>query len=174
MLKDRYLGLAAYNQWANERIYAAVVPLSDDDLRRDCGAFFKSLLGTLNHLLIADQMWMARFAGEPAPPYRLDEIVFADLVALRQARMAEDQQISAFIDRQDDDTLMRVITYRTVSNPMTITQPLAPALDHFFNHQTHHRGQTHALLTRLSGSAPSLDLILLQRERGMNGLSSST
>ncbi|MBY0612240.1 MAG: DinB family protein [Beijerinckiaceae bacterium] len=173
MLKARYVGMAAYNRWANERIYAAAAEVSLEDLRRDCGAFFKSVLGTLNHLVVTDRLWLARFNGDVAPPYTLDHILFDELEPLRKARIAEDDRIVAFVDRQSESSLFEPVTYRTVTNPMTISQPLAPALDHFFNHQTHHRGQVHALLTRLTGAAPSVDLILLQRELGSDGLTAT-
>lgn len=162
--------LASYNQWANNRLYEAASRLSEVDYRRDCGAFFKSIHGTLNHILVADRLWMARFKGDLAPPHGLDDIIFEAFWDLRAARQAEDEKILHFMEAQDEVSLNAEMTYRTVVNPLTVTQLLAPALDHFFNHQTHHRGQAHALLTRLGGEAPSLDLIFFQRETGTGGL----
>lgn len=170
VLKRRYVELAFYNAWANSRIYDRAAALSDSDYRADHGAFFGSLHGTLNHLLVADRLWMARFREEPAPKLRLDQILFDDLSALRQAREAIDADILRFVEAQDEASLARPFTYQTVSNPVRITQPLAPAFDHFFNHQTHHRGQAHMLLTRITGDAPSLDLIGLQREAKLGGV----
>ena len=87
---------------------------------------------------------------------------------MRAARRNEDTRISRYIDRLDEDDLVRSIRYRTVVNPQTIEQMLAPALDHFFNHQTHHRGQAHALVSGLLGNerTPSFDLIIYQRQTG--------
>jgi len=131
--------------------------------RADRGAFFKSMHGTLNHLLAADRIWMRRFTGEGTAPDRLDAILYDDFKALRSAREAEDQRIIAYVDRLDGTRLSAEIRYRRVSGPEEHAQPLAEALAHWFNHQTHHRGQAHAILTGLAGHAPELDLLLFQR-----------
>lgn len=165
-MTTRYAQLADYNRWANERLYDAAVALPDSDYRADRGAFFKSVHGTLNHLLVADRIWMRRFTGEGDAPKALDAILYDDLASLRAARRAEDERIIRFASALTPADLARTLRYRTVSRPADIEQPLEPALDHFFNHQTHHRGQVHCLLTMLTGNAPSLDLIMLQRESG--------
>lgn len=164
MMKPHFEMFAAYNAWANRRLYAAAAALPDADLRRDEGAFFGSVHRTLAHILVADVIWMARFRGAPNPPWALDHVphdAFDDLAA---ARAAQDDDIAAYVAGLTEADLAAEFTYRTIVRPADITQPLAPALAHFFNHQTHHRGQAHALLTRLAGEAPSLDLILFQRE----------
>lgn len=167
-MTNRYIMFAGYNAWANARIYDAASKLSDADYRADRGAFFKSVHGTLNHLLVADRIWMRRFTGEGPSPTRLDEILFEDFPDLHEARRAEDKRIVDYVAGLSEANLHGLFRYRTVTNPVTIEQPLAPALDHFFNHQTHHRGQLHALLTAMAGNerTPSLDLILYQRESG--------
>ena len=167
MAKPYFAMLAAYNAWAKGRIYDAAERLSDADYRADRGAFFKSVHGTLNHLLVTDRIWMRRFTGEGDAPNRLDAVLFEQLDELRAARRAEDERIVGYVETLREDALAGRIRYRTISNPADIEQPLAPALIHFFNHQTHHRGQVHALLTGLVGDAPSLDLILFQRESGL-------
>jgi uncharacterized damage-inducible protein DinB len=171
-MTERYTMFAGYNAWANERIYEAASNLSDADYRADRGAFFKSVHGTLNHLLVGDRIWMARFTGTGDAPKQLNAILFDDLNPLREARLAEDARISQFCATLTAERLSADFTYRTIVNTTTIVQPLAPALDHFFNHQTHHRGQTHTLLTAIGGRdfAPSLDLILFQREMGLGGV----
>lgn len=161
---------AAYNAWANARVFVAAAKLSDPDYRADKGAFFKSVHGTLNHLLVADLVWMHRFTGEGAMPSRLDEILYDSLPALHDARRKEDARIVAYVDGLDDAALAGTIRYRPITTTGEIVQELSPALAHWFNHQTHHRGQVHALLTRLAGEAPSLDLVNFQREEGMAGL----
>ncbi|MCW5680421.1 MAG: damage-inducible protein DinB [Xanthobacteraceae bacterium] len=170
----RYIMLAGYNAWANERIYAAAEKLTTEEYRADRGAFFKSVHGTLNHILVADRIWMQRFTGQGDAPSRLDAILFEDCVSLRAARDREDARISAFVGTLSENALAADFSYRTIVNPKTVTQPLSPALDHVFNHQTHHRGQVHAILTGLRGRdfAPSLDLILYQRETGSGGVTS--
>jgi uncharacterized damage-inducible protein DinB len=166
MSRSRYIMFAGYNAWANERIYNAAAKLPAEEYRADRGAFFKSLHGTLNHILCADRIWMKRFTGQGDAPARLDAILHEDLASLRAARGREDARIEAYAGQLTDEELAATFSYVTIVNPKQITQPLAPALDHFFNHQTHHRGQAHAILTGLRGRdfAPSLDLILYQRE----------
>ena len=154
---------AGYNAWANRRLYEAAAGLSDAQYREDRGAFFKSVHGTLNHLLVGDRVWMHRFTGEGSPPARLDLILFEDFAGLRAAREAEDRRIVDYAKGLDEAVLAGMIRYRRVTSPETVEQPLALALAHFFNHQTHHRGQAHALLTQLAGRAPELDLLYFQR-----------
>ena len=168
-MRSRYRMFAGYNVWANERLYAAAATVSDADYRADRGAFFKSLHGTLNHLLVGDRMWMRRFTGAGQQPPSLDAILYDDFESLRAARRKEDTLISRYVDRLSEADLDGTLRYRTVVQPQTIEQALAPALDHFFNHQTHHRGQAHALLTGILGNdaTPSLDLIFYQRETGV-------
>lgn len=159
--------LARYNSWANARLYDAAGRLTPAQYRADRGAFFRSVHGTLNHLLTTDRIWMQRFTGEGEAPDRLDAILHEDLPALRAARDAEDVRIVAFVDGLSETALAGTISYRRVTTPERFVQPLAPALLHLFNHQTHHRGQAHALLTGLVGDAPSLDLLPFQRETGI-------
>jgi uncharacterized damage-inducible protein DinB len=166
-MKPHFAMMAGYNAWCNERIYDVVAQLSDADYRADRGAFFKSVHGTLNHLLVADRIWLKRFSGRGDAPNRLDAILFENLDDLRDARHREDERIIAYIDSLSEADLGGRIRYKTITNPVEIEQPLAPALIHFFNHQTHHRGQVHGLLTGFGLEAPSLDLILFQRKSGM-------
>lgn len=175
MSLERYQMFSGYNAWANERLYDAAAKLPDNDYRADRGAFFKSLHGTLNHILVADRIWMKRFTGQGDAPAKLDTVLFDEFDALRAARDKEDARISAFIGELAEHELDQTFSYLTIVNPKTVTQRLAPALDHFFNHQTHHRGQAHAILTGLRGRdfAPSFDMILFQRETGAGGVVSA-
>jgi uncharacterized damage-inducible protein DinB len=162
----RYRMFAGYNTWCNTRLYAAAASVSDADYRADRGAFFKSLHGTLNHLLVGDRIWMQRFTGKGEVPASLDAILCEDFAELRTAREAEDKRISGYIAGLTEADLAGNIRFRTFVRPQEIEQPLWPALDHFFNHQTHHRGQAHALLSAVIGNdaTPSFDLIIYQRE----------
>jgi uncharacterized damage-inducible protein DinB len=152
-----------YNAWANSRLYDAAARLSNEQYRADRGAFFKSVHGSLNHLLVTDRIWMQRFTGEGEAPNRLDAILFETLHELRVARETEDRRIVDFVERLDEARIAGTIKYRRVSSPEQFEQHLAPALAHWFNHQTHHRGQIHALLTGLVGTAPELDLLFFPR-----------
>jgi len=162
-MKQHFTMFAAYNQWANRRVYEAAAALSQDDRERNLGVFFKSLLGTLNHILVADRIWMKRFTGGGEAPATLDTIVHRDFDKLRKARDVEDQRIVDWIADLTDEALNGRFTYITVTDMRTVSQRLAPALAHFFNHQTHHRGQVHAALTILETPSIELDLIYFQR-----------
>jgi len=162
-MKAHFDMFARYNAWANGRIYEAAAGLADALYRADRGAAFKSLHGTLNHLLTADRIWLKRFTGEGEAPDRLDAILFEQLADLATARAAEDRRLIAFVDTLDAARLAGTIRYRRVTSPEEIEQPLTLALAHLFNHQTHHRGQAHAILTGLTGEAPPLDLLFFQR-----------
>jgi uncharacterized damage-inducible protein DinB len=163
-MKAHITMMANYNAWANRRLFAAAAGLPEADYRADLGTFFKSVHGTLNHVLVGDLLWLARFRGAPQPPFGLDDIIHDDREELAAARRVLDADIIRFTDAQSEDSLAAEFTYRMVTRDGTVTQPLAPAIAHFFNHQTHHRGQVHALLTRLTGTATPLDLIYFQRE----------
>jgi uncharacterized damage-inducible protein DinB len=168
-MKPHFSMFAGYNRWANERLYEAVGKLPAAEYRADRGAFFGSLHGTLNHLIVADRIWMRRFTGEGPIQTKLDEILFDDLGSLAAERRDQDERIIAYIEGLREADFAAPFIYRTIVNPTDITQPLAPALAHFFNHQTHHRGQAHCLVTEIAGNAamPSLDLIGFQRETGI-------
>jgi uncharacterized damage-inducible protein DinB len=154
---------AAYNRWANARLYEAALALDDTLYRRDVGAFFKSLHGTLNHLLVADRIWLKRLTGEGEATNRLDAILHEDRRALALARAAEDERILRYVASLDEAALDGIFHYANTSG-----KPFAAkrrdTLAHFFNHQTHHRGQAHAILSILTGREPPvLDLLAMQR-----------
>jgi uncharacterized damage-inducible protein DinB len=162
-MKAHFGAFARYNAWANRRVYDAAARLSETDYRADRGVFFRSMHGTLNHLLVTDRIWMQRMTSTGDAPDRLDTILFDDFSALRHAREAEDSRIVRYVMGLDDAALGGTIRYRRVTTPDLYEQPLAPALSHLFNHQTHHRGQAHAILTGLGRAAPELDLLFFQR-----------
>ncbi|WP_411035221.1 DinB family protein [Shinella sp. BYT-45] len=165
---DHYRMFAAYNAWANRVLYEEVGKLDDAAYRRDLGAFFGSLHGTLNHLLAADRIWMRRFTGEGDAPVSLDAILHEDFASLRAARQAEDARMAAFIDSLTEERIRGDFTYSPLTRPAAVTHSLGTALTHVFNHQTHHRGQCHAMLTALGGPSVTLDLIHFARNEGKN------
>lgn len=164
-----YAMFAGYNEWANRRLYAVAARLDAAQYRAERGAFFGSVHRTLNHLLVTDRIWMSRFTGAPVA-LALDAVLHEDFEALQAARREEDARIVAFVAGLDAAALDAPVVYAN-SAGRRFTQPLASALDHLFNHQTHHRGQVHALLTGFLGNAavPGLDLMLYQRETGAGG-----
>jgi len=166
MRQAHFAVFAGYNRWANERLYAAVAALPAATVDAPSpAAFFGSLFGTLTHILVADRMWMSRFLGEPSPYDRLDERPVADLAALAAERRAEDARIVAYVEGLDDARLLADLVYKTSAGAPQ-RNPLWASLAHFFNHQTHHRGQAHALLSAAGAEPPPLDLIYHLRERG--------
>lgn len=154
--------MAAYNRWANRRLFDAAAQLSDADYRADRGVFFRSLHGTLNHILVTDKIWMRRLTGRGEAPESLDAILFERLADLTVAREEEDERISSFTGRLDNAALSQKVTYRNTKG-MEFSNLLSELLAHLFNHQTHHRGQAHAVLTGLGQEAPPLDLIVFYR-----------
>ena len=155
--------LARYNQWANERLYAACAELADADYRAPRQAFFGSIHGTLNHLLVADRIWMGRLEGPDSGLRQLNQILYEDFQELRAAREAEDRRIVRFMDGLGQETLDGVLTYTTTTGAPMET-PWVWTLAHLFNHQTHHRGQAHGLLSQTPVAPPPLDLLIYLRQ----------
>jgi uncharacterized damage-inducible protein DinB len=165
-MKSHFVMMAAYNTWCNGRIYEAAQALSEEEYRADRGVFFRSMHGTLNHLLATDRIWMKRLTGGGEAPGSLDAIVAETLLELTVARQAEDARLETYVAQLSDEDLNGPLSYSSLSNPQPFTQPLWSVLAHVFNHQTHHRGQAHAVLTSLGKDGPSLDLVAFQRLSG--------
>src|SRR5262245_34493737 len=163
MMKAHLQRFAAYNRWANARLYEAALALSEDDYRRDVGAFFKSMHATLNHLLLTDRLWLKRLTGEGDHPDRLDAIIHEDRRELALARADEDDRIVRYVASLDDALLAGTPKYSNTSGK-SFEQPRCHILVHLFNHQTHHRGQAHTILSICTGKEPPpLDLLIMQR-----------
>jgi uncharacterized damage-inducible protein DinB len=174
-LVAQYRGLAGYNAWMNERLYAVSATLSDEDRKRDLGAFFGSVHRTLNHLMLTDRAWLGRFTGGPAIAQsrdaagnpiamsgRLDQELYSDFEVLRHERARTDAHIAVWVATLDDAALAAPLRYRT-SKGERCEHPLWWAVTHFFNHQTHHRGQVTALLHQLGHDPGVTDLIAFLR-----------
>jgi uncharacterized damage-inducible protein DinB len=114
-LRDHFRQLAAYNGWANARLYEAALALDEERYRRPVGVFFSSLHGTLNHLLLADRIWLKRLTGEGDHPGRLDAILYEDRLELAAARAAEDQRLVQVVDGFDAEAYARSVAYRTTA-----------------------------------------------------------
>jgi uncharacterized damage-inducible protein DinB len=153
--------LAAYNRWMNRRLYECCAALPDAERKRDAGAFFKSIHGTLNHLLLADRIWLGRFFGEPFPARSLDQELYADFGELRAQREITDGVIAAWTDTLAEAALAADLAYTSMANPQPRRHPLWFAVAHFFNHQTHHRGQLTTLLVQRGIDPGVTDLIWL-------------
>jgi uncharacterized damage-inducible protein DinB len=157
--------MAAYNAWANARLYTVARGLPDEQYRRNIGAFFGSLHGTLNHLLVTDRIWMRRLTGTGEHPNKLNAILFEDLASLEAARIEEDKRIIRYVDGLSEGDFDKPLDYATTKG-VPQRNSLGELLAHLFNHQTHHRGQAHAILTVLGIAEPtSLDLLGMYREK---------
>ena len=157
MLIQHFQMLSRYNSLANHRLYEVCTQLSDVELKQTRPAFFKSIYGTLNHIMIGDCIWMGRFTGKEMSSQGLDVILYEQFHELRAARILEDERITAFIDDLDDGFLKGIITY-TNNQGKIYSDPINLLIAHFFNHQTHHRGQIHDMLTQTEIAPPSLDM----------------
>ena len=162
-MKTHFVMLANYNAWANARLFRMAGALQDELYRKEVGAYFKSLHGTLNHLLAADRIWMRRLTGIGDHPDKLNAILFDDLPSLHAARVEQDSRIIGFVQELEAPDFEEVLEYRTL-NGTPQRQRRREILAHLFNHQTHHRGQVHGLLSQTAVAPPSLDLILYLRE----------
>jgi uncharacterized damage-inducible protein DinB len=164
MILEHFKLLADYNQWANKLLYGAVATIGDKAYFADRKAFFGSIHRTLNHILVGDRIWLQRFTGKGDAPDQLDVILYNDFMSLQMARIAEDERILEIVNGFDESALKRNLGYRNTAGTAFET-PMAPLLDHFFNHQTHHRGQVHDMLCQTGMKPPQLDLLGLIRER---------
>ncbi len=164
MDRNDFITYAQYNQWANARLYdaCALMPEAAYFAPRPA-AFFGSLHGTLNHILVGDRAWMCRMTGSGPDPDSLDQELFPALAPMRLARDKEDERILDFVAALAPAALDREIAYRTLLGEDHVN-PLRHLLAHLFNHQTHHRGQAHALIKDGGDDPPTLDLIYYLRE----------
>jgi uncharacterized damage-inducible protein DinB len=154
---DAFRMLALYNRIANERLYEACAQLDPAEYRRERKGSFGSIHALLNHMLLGDQIWLLRFAGagQTTPP--LNTILFDTFEQLSLRRAAQDEAIEAFFAKIDADFLQRQLPY--VNNQGKNYEETAPvAVLHFFNHQTHHRGQVHVMISQTDIKPPSLDM----------------
>ena len=147
--KSQYAIQSHYNQWMNQKLYSVCKAVPDETRKKDMGAFFHSIHGTLNHLLLGDRLWMGRFTGTPFPVESLDQELFSDFEALWEARTETDMAIDSWIGTLTENDLDRIIAFQAVVTQQTHRFRLADALTHFFHHQTHHRGQITTLLSQL-------------------------
>jgi uncharacterized damage-inducible protein DinB/GNAT superfamily N-acetyltransferase len=163
-LREPLALMARYNLWATRRLFAAVDALPEADYRRDVGLFFKSVHGTLNHLLLAEHgLWMARFTEGGSALTSLDAEVEPERARLRERLLEGALAWLPLVEVWPEERLRGQLTYRRIAGP-TVTLPFAPTLLHVFNHGTHHRGQVTAALTALGQAAPELDLVFLLQE----------
>jgi uncharacterized damage-inducible protein DinB len=161
MLAKHAQTMAAYNRWMNDKLYAACAELSDEERKLDRHAFFKSIHGTLNHILLGDRVWFGRFIGKPYQVRSLDQELYADFTDLRAERGSTDQDIEGWAQGLTDEQLAGKLRYTSIVSPGPQVHDFWVCVAHFFNHQTHHRGQVTALLSQCGKSYGVTDLIWL-------------
>lgn len=159
MTLDQLKLLSSYNTWMNQRLYAVCAELTDEQRKQDRGAFFKSIHGTLNHLLLGDKVWLGRFKGRPFAVTSLDQELYADFEALWTARQTTDQEICDWVAGLEHSQLAAPLRYSGVARAGTRSYPLWLVVTHLFNHQTHHRGQITTLLSQYGKDVGVTDLI---------------
>lgn len=170
MTPEACRAMARYNRWMNQKVYAAAALLGDEDKKRDRGAFFKSIHGTLNHLLIGDRVWLGRFEGVVPEPgcmgpggiRSLDQELYADFEELRRERAVTDDALHAWATAATADTLAGTLRY--ARRGATREHPMWWAVTHLFNHGTHHRGQVTTLLMQAGQDPGATDLIAMLNE----------
>lgn len=170
MTSDVCRAFARYNRWMNGKVYAAAARLTDEERKRDRGAFFGSIHRVMNHILVADRIWLGRLAGRlPEPGFigvdgikKLDQEIAADFDQLRHERDITDAAIDAYVDTLTNENLAGM--FRLVRHGETRDVPLWWVITHLFNHQTHHRGQITTLLFQAGQDPGATDFFAMLLE----------
>lgn len=162
-MKNLFVTLAGYNAWANFLLFEHLSELSAEEWAAPRPVNFGSLAGIANHVLLADRAWLSRFTGSHDSPTAIDTIPYPGFPDLLAARRAEDARINAFAMELDPARLTGLLHYHALDGrPMAL--PMAAMVAHFFNHQTHHRGQMHALCGACGVRPRDIDLVFYQRQ----------
>ncbi len=158
--------MAAYNSEMNRRLYDAAARMSDNARRLHRGAFWGSIHSTLNHLYWGDGNWMSRFAGWPASPRPMRESteLFDAFADLKAARTALDERIVTWMADLTDEWLAHDMTWYSGSIGRELVRGRGFLMAHMFNHQTHHRGQVHAMITAAGEATGDTDLFVIVEE----------
>ena len=164
MILDHLRRMARYNAWANQRLLECCARLEPGEFIRHRAAFFGSISGTLNHLLVTDRIWLDRFLGRPPGSQKLDDRPYPRLDDLLPHRTALDAEIVTVTDGLAEADLEGDLTYRMATRPDQAVLPRLVCWTHLFNHQTHHRGQVHDQISQSAAAPPSLDLVYYVRE----------
>lgn len=166
--------MAQYNEWMNTRLYDSALTLPAEQVVADKGAFFGSLYGTLSHILLADTIWLQRFSMHPFAHRSLDPVRAmpkpmsyderqGELATLRERRVSLDKVIGEWAAELAEADLGHVLKYNNIKGT-PFSRPFSALVMHFFNHQTHHRGQATTLLSQCGIDMGSTDLLMLVRD----------
>ena len=169
-MKANFMLMASYNQWMNKQMFAAMSQLSDEQQNQQCGAFFGTLIGTMNHIVVADIIWLNRFSAHPRTfsalenirdfpsPQALSEVLYSQQDTLWHAREKLDDIICAFTDEVEEGDYEQPLGY-TNTRGLRFSKKFGFVVQHFFNHQTHHRGQATTLLSQFGVDVGVTDLL---------------
>lgn len=172
MLLPHLALMAEYNQWMNGKLYDSAAQLPAQQLEQDRGAFFGSILGTLNHIAVADIIWLQRLSAHPSnhrsldpirarpTPQSLRETLQPHLASLRALRTQLDETIVRWVRELSETDLDHVLEYRNTKG-IAARRRFGPLALHLFNHQTHHRGQATTLLFQAGVDVGVTDLLVL-------------
>ena len=160
--------MARFNQWVNGHFYDSVATLSDADYRRDRKAFFGSIHNTLNHLLVVDRLWIGRISGIDSGISSLKDIPFDEFEPLRAARRREDEGLIDLVDGIGEERMTSPVVYTRILGDGEQRTRLDHILITLYNHQTHHRGQVHAMLTQAGVMPPDIDVIYFLEDAGLS------
>ncbi|MBV9470628.1 MAG: damage-inducible protein DinB [Abitibacteriaceae bacterium] len=155
--------MCQYNEWMNEKLYTVCNTIPDEVRKRDLGAFFHSMHGTLNHLLLADRLWLGRFTGKPFAASSLDQELYSDFAELWRERRITDAHMREWLDTLSDSDLTATFRFTSMVNPTEREFPFWFCLMHCFNHQTHHRGQLTTLLEQTGYDSGVTDLLMMNK-----------
>ena len=170
-LKNNFELLAEYNQWINMQFYQAAAQLTQPQLDKEKGSYFGSISGTLNHILVGDIIWLKRFSSHPAnftalqglqefeAPVSLNQRLYANFVDMREARRCIDEIVLSFCGELNEMDLEHRLSYNN-SKGLPFQKNFGSLLQHFFNHQTHHRGQASTLLFQQGIDVGVTDLLM--------------
>lgn len=159
--KKYFKMMADYHLWAYQRLQQSLEPLSDDEYYRECGLFFKSVHGTLNHLLLGDRVWHGRLVAELFPISGLDQELLSSRHELSETMLAQSRCWIDYVEQLPEACYHDPLTYRS-SGGHAYCLPIEQLLGHVFNHGTHHRGQISTVITQLGYPCPEMDLVYFQ------------
>jgi uncharacterized damage-inducible protein DinB len=163
--KENFEFLSQYNAWANNRLYVSCGALNKEELNQNRLAYFGSIINTLNHILVADRLWLSRFKHEVVEMVDLGAVLYTEFKQLKAAREKEDKDIIGFIRSQNEDTLSKGVFSYMDTRGYSLEAEYNKALIHFFNHQTHHRGQVHTMISQAEKEPPELDILYFYQEQ---------
>ncbi len=158
---DHFRHLSDYNRWMNQQLFSVCQEIPDSIRKEDKGAFFRSIHGTLNHLLLVDLIWLTRFQEQPFEFESLEQELYQDFDTLRSERQIADDEIDSWINSLTEEQLAEPFKFHSVIKKRECVYPLGHMVMYFFTHQIHHRGQVTTLIKQVGYEPGDTDLLWL-------------